>query len=414
MNRIKLGLIGGGVAVALASAVIIGRGEAAPAVEAPANDVAVAEVRDLDIRAEASGEVEPIRVVEVKSKASGEILRLRVATGDYVAQGAILAEIDPRDVQNSLDQAEADLQVAQVQAQTARTQRARVEELRRGLAMTQQELESAVQAEASAEASLVRARTNLQLARVRRQDVQIAAPIAGTVIERAVEAGQIISSATSNVSGGTTLVKMADLSLMQVRTLVDETDIGRVAPGQTARVSADAYPGRVFVGKVMKIEPQAVVEQNVTMFPVLVQLDNREGLLKPGMNAEVVIEIARRAQVLTVPSGAVVSVDDASAAATLLGVSQAALGSALAATSPAAGRGLEPAVVFVRGAQGPAARRVSRGISDWESTEIVSGLRAGEKVMLVSVARMRKEQADEGPNPFGRGRDDDAEAAKEE
>jgi HlyD family secretion protein len=409
MKRIKLALIGGVVAVALAGVAIVGRGEEAPVAAPAALDVATAELRDLEVRAEASGEIEPIRVVEVKSKASGEILRLRVETGDFVQQGAVLAEIDPRDVQNSLDQAEADLQVAQVQAQTARAQRARVDELRRANAMTQQELESAVQSEASAEASLVRARTNLQLARVRRQDVQIAAPIAGTVIERTVEAGQIISSATSNVSGGTTLVKMADLSQMQVRTLVDETDIGRVASGQTARVSVDAFPGRVFVGSVLKIEPQAVVEQNVTMFPVLVQLENGEGLLKPGMNAEVVIEIARRSKVLTVPSGAVTSLDDAPAAATLLKVSQAELRAALGA-APAGSRGGEPGVVFVQGPQGPVARRVVRGVSDWESTEIVEGLKAGDRVLLVSVARMRKEQADDGPNPFGGGDEDDAAA----
>ena len=73
---------------------------------------------------------------------------------------------------------------------------------------------------------------------------------------------------------------MADLSQMQVRALVDETDIGQVQPGQQAAVTVEAYPGRTFTGTVLKVEPQAVVEQNVTMFPVLVRLDNREGLLQ--------------------------------------------------------------------------------------------------------------------------------------
>ena len=413
MKRTKLALIGG-IAVAAVGAAVAARsdGDAAVVAEAPA-DVAVAEPRDLEIRAEASGEIEPIRVVEVKSKASGEILRLLVSTGDFVAQGTVLAEIDPRDVQNSLDQAEADLQVAEVQARTTGAQRQRVEELRRANAMTQQEYESAIQSEASAQASLVRARTNLQLARVRRRDVQITAPIGGTVIERTVEAGQIISSATSNVSGGTTLVKMADLSLMQVRALVDETDIGRVASGQTASVSVDAYPGRAFVGRVLKVEPQAVVEQNVTMFPVLIQLDNREGLLKPGMNAEVAIEIAKRAQALTVPTGAVVGVADAPSAASLVRVPQSALNAANAAAPATLPSGGQHAVVFVQGAAGVEARRVVMGISDWEHTEILSGLKPGEKVMLVSVLRMRKEQADQGPNPFGGDDDEEEPAAKQ-
>ena len=88
--------------------------------------------------------------------------------------------------------------------------------------------------------------------------------------------------ATRNVSGGTTLLKMADLGLVQVRTLVDETDIGKIQPGQRATVTVDAYPNRPFEGTVLKIEPQATTEQNVTMFPVLVRIDNRAGLLRPG------------------------------------------------------------------------------------------------------------------------------------
>jgi HlyD family secretion protein len=413
VNRIKTALIGGAAIVAV-GAVMVARDGGEPAVAAePAADVATAETRDLEIRAEASGEIEPIRVVEVKSKASGEILRLLVSTGDQVAQGTVLAEIDPRDVQNSLDQAEADLQVAEVQARTTGAQRQRVEELRQANAMTQQEYESAIQSEASAQAALVRARTNLQLARVRRRDVQITAPIAGTVIERTVEAGQIISSATSNVSGGTTLVKMADLSLMQVRALVDETDIGRVAAGQPADVSVDAFPGRTFVGRVLKVEPQAVIEQNVTMFPVLIQLDNREGLLKPGMNAEVAIEIAKRGGAVTVPTGAVVALPDAASAATLVRVPQSAINAANASAPKSFPAGAQPAFVFVQGAAGAEPRRVTIGVSDWEHTEIVSGLKPGEKVMLVSVLRVRAEQSQQGPpNPFGGG--DDEEPAEKE
>src|SRR5690625_7030189 len=118
----------------------------------------------------------------------------------------------------------------------------------------------------------------------------------------------------------TTLLEMADLSQMHVRTLVDEVDVGKIVPGLSARVTVSAYPNRVFVGEVLKIEPQAVVEQNVTMFPVLIQLDNRDGLLKPGMNAEIAVEIARREGVVTVPNAAVVSMRDATPAGLVLGL----------------------------------------------------------------------------------------------
>jgi HlyD family secretion protein len=391
----------GGVVVALGATIAFGRtGEDANAAEMSA-DVAVAEARDLAVRAEAAGEIEPIQVVEVKSKASGEILRLLVSTGDRVEAGTVLAEIDPRDVQNALDQAEADQAVAEVQAQTTRSQRERVEELRKAAAMTQQEYESAVQAEATAQAQLVRARTNLQLARMRRNDVSIAAPITGTIIERPVEAGQIITSATGHMSGGTTLITMADLGEMQVRALVDETDIGRVARGQPADVSVDAFPGRAFPGEVLKVEPRAVIEQNVTMFPVLVQLDNREGLLMPGMNADVEIHIARRTKVVAIPTGAVVDLADAAGA--LLGVDLARVNAANAAATKAIGAGTQHALVFVQTTSGVEPRRVVIGVSDWEHTEVVSGLGAGETVKLVSVARMRAEQTNVGPGPAGPG-----------
>ena len=333
------------------------------AVESNAPEVAVVERRDLEIQAEAAGLVEPLRVVEVKSKASGEILRMHVETGDEVAEGALLAEIDPRDVRNALAQAEADLEVAHARLVTAEAQRARTEELRRANVVTKQEYETAALEEANARAQLVKARTNLELARERMGDVTIQAPIAGTIIQKSVEEGQIIASASSNVSGGTTLLLMADLAEMQVRALVDETDIGRIAPGQPARVTAESYPGRPFAGEVLKIEPQAVVEQNVTMFPVLVRLDNPEGLLKPGMNAEVEIEIARRQGVVAVPNSAIVSPREALAAGKLLDLEESAVRAALGPMrggSPSLGAGGGPGGGTVGEGAGEAARRPGR------------------------------------------------------
>src|SRR5690606_355907 len=156
----------------------------------------------------------------------------------------------------------------------------------------------------------------------RLNDVTIRAPTDGIIISKTVEVGTIIQSASQNISGGSIIFTMADLSEMQVRTLVDETDLGKIQPGQQSRVSVEAHPGRTFSGTVLKIEPQAIVEQNVTMFPVLVHLQNGDGALKPGMNAEVVIEVARREMVTTIPNAAVVSMRDAAAAGTMLGLSE--------------------------------------------------------------------------------------------
>ena len=249
---------------------------------APAATTTTVERRTLEISVEASGTIEPIRVVEVKSRASGEVRRVLAETGDLVESGALIAEIDPRDVQNALDQAEADVASARVKARVVAAQLDRMRELVAGGVVPQQDLDSAEDAAASAEAAVLRAETNLSLARERRGDVTIRAPIAGTVLERQVEPGQIIASATANVSGGTPLFRMADLSAMRVRANIDETDIGRIRPGQPVRVTVEAYPGRTFRGEVEKIEPQAVTEQNVTQFPVLVRLDNAERLSSVG------------------------------------------------------------------------------------------------------------------------------------
>lgn len=324
-------------------------------------DVAPVVRRDLDVRVEAAGTVEPIRLVEVKSKASGEVLRILAETGDELTRGTLLVEIDPRDVRNALLQAEADLEVARARLATAEAQRQRAEELRKANVVTEQEYESAAMEEANARAQLVKAQTNLELARERMGDVTIRAPIDGTIIKREVEVGQIIASASQNISGGTTLLIMADLSEMQVRTLIDETDIGQIRPGQVARVQVQAYPGRTFVGSVLKIEPQAVVDQNVTMFPVLVRLDNRERLLKPGMNAEVEIEIARREDVVVVPNSAVVSPQDLMAAALAVGLDEDAVRTAMRSRrggpgGPGGPGGAAPAAmegVAARPVQGP-------------------------------------------------------------
>ncbi len=190
-------------------------------------------------------------------------------------------------------------------------QRRRADELYKTRSITEQEHEQALLDHATANAEVVRSRVAVDNARDQLDDTRVRAPITGTVIEKQVERGQVISSPTRDVGGGTVLLRMADLGLVQVRALVDETDIGQVQPGQQATVTVDAYPDRPFRGAVEKIEPQAVVQQSVTMFPVLVSIQNREGLLKPGMNGEVSVLVDQRTNVIAVPNDAVRSVREA-------------------------------------------------------------------------------------------------------
>ena len=295
--------------------------ESGEAAEAASSVETVQVVRaTLLISAEATGTVEPIREVEVKSKASGEILRLHVDIGDEVQPGQLLADIDPRDVQNRYDQTEADLEVAQVRFDIGEAQLERSDQLLAREVITAQEHEGARVEYANSRANLVKAQTNYDLAVLQLEDVRITAPMTGTIIQKNVEEGMVIQSASGNVSGGTTLFLMANLHEMQVRTLVDETDMGQLAPGMVANVTVEAFPDRIFRGAIKKIEPQATVEQNVTMFPVIVSIDNRGGLLKPGMNAEVEVMVDEAVNVLVVPNNAIVKTTDVGPAAMALGL----------------------------------------------------------------------------------------------
>ena len=287
-----------------------------------ASDVQSAAVErgDLIVTAAATGVLEPIRKVEVTSKASGEILRLYVDIGDEVEPEALLAEVDPRDVRNAADQANADIEVAQASIDIARRQVERSQQLLESGVISTQEHESRTLDFANAQASLVKARTNLQLARLRLEDATIRAPMAGTILEKNVEEGQVIQSSSQNVSSGTTLMVMANLDMIQVRTLVNEADLGEIMEGMTTYVTVDAYPDQTFVGIVDQIEPLAVVQRSGTLFPLIIRLDNRSRLLKPGMNTAVEIQTGEATGVLLIPNSSVVMPQDAEPAALALGL----------------------------------------------------------------------------------------------
>ena len=278
------------------------------------------ERRNLVVSASASGAIEPVLTVDVKSKASGEIIGMNVQTGDDVKEDQLLASIDPRIPRNNLAQAQANLEVAQAQLSNAKAQLARSDTLFKAQAITQTEYDGSRLDYANANASVIRARSDLENARDRMNDTRLRAPLAGTIITKNVELGTVISSPTTDVGGGTVLFRMANLDTVQIRALVDETDIGKVSPGLLSTITVDAYPNRPFEGSVLKIEPQATVQQNVTMFNVLVRIPNPNHLLKPGMNTEVEIHVGRRDNVLAVPNAALRTQRDVASAAQVLGL----------------------------------------------------------------------------------------------
>ena len=276
--------------------------------------------RDIVVSASAAGAIEPILTVDIKSKASGELLDVRADVGDLVQPGQLLVKVDPRVPSNALRQAQADLDVAKASLQNAEAQLRRAEELFQTQSITETEYESAVLAVANARAQEIRAERNQEDTQIAFDDTDVRAPSRGVIIQKNVEVGTVIQSATSNVGGGAVLFQMANLDTVQVRALVDETDIGKIQPGQSVSITVEAYPNRPFRGRVLKIEPQATVTQNVTMFPVLMRIANDNMMLKPGMNAEVEVSIGNRQQAIAVPNSALRTDRDVASAAAVLGL----------------------------------------------------------------------------------------------
>ena len=292
--------------------------------------------QDIVVSVEAAGIIEPYLLVEVKSKASGEILEIRGQTGDIVKQGALLVQIDKRSPSNQLAQAEAELEAAKARRTIAEAQSRRAETLFKSRTIHEVDYEQTILEFANAKAEVIRSQVAVENARISLDDTDVKAPMTGTIIEKLVEKGQVISSPTMDVGGGTLLLKMADLSSVQVKTLVDETDIGKIQPGQAVTVTVTAYPNQPFEGVVSKIEPQAMEEQTVTTFSVLIILENESRLLRPGMNADVEVRIAERRDVLAVPTVALKVDSDIPVASRLVGLSDAKVRAQLRDSTPGA------------------------------------------------------------------------------
>jgi HlyD family secretion protein len=355
------------------------------------------ERRDIVVSAEAAGVVEPEVTVEVKSKASGEILEMHVETGDSVTRESLLVRIDQRQPRNALAQAEAELEVAHAGLANAESQKRRAQELFKAQSMSETEYDAALLNHATARAEVVRARVAVENAKIALADTEVRAPITGTIIEKHVERGQVISSPTRDVGGGTVLLKMADLNRVRVRTLVDETDIGKIHPGLTATITAAAYPQRPFAGEVLKIEPQAVTEQNVTMFPVLVAVENPGGDLKPGMNCEVEMHVGSREQVLAVPNAALRTERDVGSAAQVLGISEEVVRSAFARAQrngdgDAKREEGSQFVVFVLNSGPPRPVLIRTGLTDLDYSEVLDGLSTSDAVLILPSAGLVQSQ----------------------
>ena len=335
----------------------------------------------LEVSIEASGVIEAISSVEIKSKASGEVLFLGAEVGDFVDKGFMLAQIDQRTANNIVDQTKSDLEAANVRLVNAESQYDRGIELHKQSSISDKDFEDIKENYAQAKSTLVRNEVSYENAKISLDDTEVKSPIDGTVISRPVEVGQVISSPTSAFGEGSILMTMADLSKVRVRALVDEIDVGKVEIGQSVSIKVAAYRDKEFIGTVSKIEPKAYIQQNVTTFPVLIDIDNKENLLLIGMNTDVVIQILNKNVSLSVPTMSLRTRKDIYTAAAVLDINKETIDEFI--KDSVDGKNVNRFIVIKKKKKGPNLSWVKVGVSDLYNVEVVEGLNEGDVVYIL-------------------------------
>ena len=261
----------------------------------------------------ATGTLEAVTTVQVGTQVSGTVQELYADFNSIVRKGQVIARLDPSLIQTQIEQQEANVARAQaeverlrVSLEDARVKLTRARDLSARSLIPKTELEAAevnvrsTEAQLrSAQAGITQARANLNQMRVNLDHTVIHAPIDGIVISRNVDVGQTVAA---SMQAPTLYLLAADLTKMKVNANIDEADVGRIRPGQVVRFGVDAYPTDDFLGTVSQIRLQPVVVQNVVTYATVIDVPNPELKLKPGMTANVTIEIARRANVVRVPT----------------------------------------------------------------------------------------------------------------
>ena len=357
--------------------------------------LAKVEKGDLAKSVVATGKVEPITKVEIKAKASGIVKKLYVDAGDRVKKGQLLAELDKEEIEARVAQAKAQLEASQASAKgtEADLERAKVDAegvdvpmLKRAydraqgmakegvvsasalddaqknyeLALNKQNVAKAqllvLKAKiGQAQAQVLQDHANLQQLEEQLGYTTITSPIDGIILSRDVEVGDAVSSILVLGSSATLVMTLGDTSEVYVKGKVDESDIGKVYMSQPARIKVESFKDKTFNGKVTKISPMGVEKDNVTTFEVRVSINNPGGELKAAMTANAEIILEEHKNVLQIPEGSILYDKDKKASVE---------------------------IPDEKGKEGKRKVAVNIGISNGAKTELLSGLKEGDQVVL--------------------------------
>ncbi len=249
----------------------------------------------------ATGTLSAVTTVQVGSQVSGLIARLFADFNSQVKKGQLLAQLDPTPFQQTVDQKQADVTKARVDAANAKLTFERQSRLAKAGLAAQADLDAARTAYEGAQAQVQQAVAALSQAQTNLKYTNIISPIDGTVVDRQYDVGQTVAASFQ----APTLFSIAqDLTKMQVQADVDQSDIGRVQVGQIALFTVDAYPDEQFRGRISQIRLNATVTQNVVTYPVIIEVPNPGERLRPKMTANVTIDVASVKDVLRIPNAA--------------------------------------------------------------------------------------------------------------
>ena len=349
----------------------------------------------------ATGILSAVVTVQVGSQVSGRIAKLYADYNSTVKKGQLIAEIDPALFQANLEQAKANVlqgegQLKQAQANVLAAQRTydRDKPLRASNLIAQADLDTAETTLEAAKAAVVAARGNLAQARAQLSQSQvnlaytkISSPIDGVVISRSVDVGQTVAA---SLQAPTIFTLAGDLRQMQVDTSVAEADVGKLAPGMDATFLVDAFPDERFRGTIRQIRNSPQTQQNVVTYDAVIDVQNPDLKLRPGMTANVTVVYADRQDTLRVPNAALrfrpppemlAALGRGSAAPGRVAGRDGGGGGGTGGRGANAGTGPGRSLWVLRDGK-PAPAQVTIGVSDGTFTEIVSGpVQAGDAVV---------------------------------
>ncbi|HEX4496034.1 MAG TPA: efflux RND transporter periplasmic adaptor subunit [Thermoanaerobaculia bacterium] len=402
--RKKQWVIAGSVVALLAGGLVVARATTKTKTEVQESPFRLGKVQseDLQVSVREVGVVDPEIKVDVKSAVSGRVLGLKVREGDVVKTGQVLAEVEP-DVNQaqSLSDVKSGVAQAEIKLRDSEKELAAQQYLFDNGLIGSQTLRTFQTSRDLAADSLANAKSRYQIVEdhgipisgaSNSQQARVTSPMGGVVIKKGVELGETVTSGVSSFNDGTVMFTVADVKSLIIRVNLNEVDIAKVNVGQPVRVTLDAYPQKIFTGKVRFVAPAAKVVDKIKVFEIEVALDHLDPAFRTGMSANVEILGEQRANALSIPLEALQRRDGQTVVYRLkVGLPAKEIDKAR--------ESLQGRSKFVwlsenwKGYFEPVP--VNAGIATLERVEIVNGLRAGDQVALEDVTRKQVEKDNE-------------------